>query len=205
MGAEKLNRVDTALIELGVAEWRLEAESGDAYVAHAFPGGVLVAVIDGLGHGPDAAAAASAAVDALTLHAPEPPEELLIACHEALRPTRGAVISLASLRDGGSMSWAGVGNVQGALVRGRADEPVQLLTTLGGILGHAVPNCRAVAMGLVPGDALVFTTDGVRSGAAGIFDRRADAQTNAERVLADSRIGRDDALVLVARYRGERP
>jgi hypothetical protein len=57
---------------------------------------------------------------------------------------------------------------------------------------------------IAPGDTIVFTTDGVRSESIDILDRRAKPQANAERILAVGSTRRDDALVLVARYRAER-
>src|SRR2546427_6905214 len=64
-----------ALIEWGVASLALpgEAESGDRHLVKPVGTGVLVAVVDGLGHGAEAAAAAQAAVAALERHATESP------------------------------------------------------------------------------------------------------------------------------------
>jgi hypothetical protein len=45
------------LLELGWAGTALEAESGDVHVVAEFDHGVLVGVIDGLGHGYEAAVA----------------------------------------------------------------------------------------------------------------------------------------------------
>src|SRR2546422_8836961 len=71
-------------------------ESGDIHVAAPFPKGILVGVIDGLGHGPEAAQAARTAARVLTAHAGEPVQALIQRCHGSLRNTRGAVMSLAS-------------------------------------------------------------------------------------------------------------
>src|ERR1041385_8722514 len=104
-----------------------------------FDGGALVAAIDGLGHGPEAALAARSAADALEHYAREPVVQLLGRCHESLRGTRGAVITLASFSVAtGKMSWAGVGNIEGTLLRaepgeGRVRESVMLV---GGVPGH---------------------------------------------------------------------
>src|SRR5260221_455136 len=85
------------LLEWGVAAMALAGlASGDSSVVQPFPGGVLVAVVDGLGHGPEAAAAAQVAVDILTRHADEELLALVKRCHEGMLPTRGAVMSLAS-------------------------------------------------------------------------------------------------------------
>src|SRR5947209_14365503 len=95
-----------------------ETESGDLHVVKDFEGGALVGVVDGLGHGPEAAAAARKAVAALEQRAEEPLIPLVRRCHEHLRGTRGVVMRIASLDTGNnSASWLGVGNVEGILVR----------------------------------------------------------------------------------------
>src|SRR2546425_324718 len=88
------------LIEWGVAGLALpgEARSGDLHLVKPVGTGVLVAVVDGLGHGAEAASAAQAAVAALERHATESPVPLIERCHRALQGTRGAVISMAGLR-----------------------------------------------------------------------------------------------------------
>ncbi len=67
------------LIEWGVAAQPLEgeAESGDLHVVQRFPKGVLVAAVDGLGHGPEAAAAARSAVATLKIMRTNPSSRCL--------------------------------------------------------------------------------------------------------------------------------
>src|SRR5438309_1387114 len=92
-----------------------EKESGDLHLVKQVGRGVLVAAVDGLGHGAEAAAAARAAVAALDRYAEESLSPLVRRCHEALAGSRGVVMSLAYL--GGvqpSLTWLGVGNVEGS-------------------------------------------------------------------------------------------
>src|SRR5215475_5491426 len=95
-----------------------ENQSGDAYVVKALNGDELVAVIDAVGHGKDAAHAAHVAVDALQKCGVATLDSLFRRCHADLRRTRGAAISMARF-DGhrGTMQWLGVGNVAGVLAR----------------------------------------------------------------------------------------
>src|SRR5437773_929428 len=72
-----------------------ETESGDLHLVKSVGSGVLAAVVDGLGHGAEAASAARAAVAVLERHAGESPLPLLQRCHRALIGTRGVVLSLA--------------------------------------------------------------------------------------------------------------
>ena len=197
-----------ALIDWGVATLMLagEQESGDLHLIKPVGTGVLVSVVDGLGHGAEAAAAARAAVAALNRHAQESVLPLLQRCHQALAGTRGVVVSVALFdRADGSMTWLGVGNVEGVLLyadsgrrRGR-----ERLVTRGGIVGSELPPLRAEVFAVAPGDTLILATDGIRSGFADDLAIDGPPQQLADQILARSGKGTDDALVLVARYLGD--
>lgn len=191
------------VVEWGAAGVALAGhESGDVHVVAEFPGGVLVAVIDGLGHGVEAAAAAKAAARVLAAFAGEPIASLVERCHEALRRTRGAVVSLASFdARRSSMTWSGVGNVEGFLLRadGRGRESI---TLRGGIVGYQIPAVRVSELAVSAGDVLVMATDGVRSAFADGLRAQGSPQEIADAVLARHGRGSDDALVFVARYLG---
>src|SRR5690349_17718969 len=93
------NAVRPPALDWGVS-WRAlpgERESGDLHIVKTFATGILVGAVDGLGHGPEAAVAARAAVSVLEEHAEEPLIPLVKRCHEALRRTRGVVLSIASI------------------------------------------------------------------------------------------------------------
>ena len=98
-----------------------ERESGDRYVVQPSGDGLLIAAVDGNGHGAEAAAAAKIAAATLEAHAPESPIALLLRCHEELKGTRGAVMTLAfvDLRDR-TLTWLGVGNVEAVLFHAAA-------------------------------------------------------------------------------------
>src|SRR5882672_3326043 len=108
-----------ALIEWGVATLALpgEAQSGDLYLVKPVGTGVLVAVVDGLGHGAEAATVAQAAVTALERHATESPLRLIERCHRALQGTRGAVIRWRAARalSPGPPRDAGCGDERGGV------------------------------------------------------------------------------------------
>ena len=198
-----------ALIEWGVASLALpgEAESGDRHLVKPVGTGVLVAVVDGLGHGAEAASAAKAAVAALERHASESPVRLIEHCHRALQGTRGAVMSVAALnRHDRSMTWVGVGNVEGLLVYGdgaaRSGASRATLVMRGGIVGSELPRLYPVVLPIAPGDTLFFATDGIREGFAEGLSPEAAPQQLADQILARYGKGTDDALVVVARYLG---
>lgn len=187
-----------------------ETVSGDQHVVAAFPGGMLVGVLDGLGHGPSAQAAARAAIDVLELAPGDPVESLVNRCHRALGRFRGVVMSLASFDLATQqMTWLGVGNVEGALLRSlmRAGAPRETLLVRGGVVGQSVPALRPSCLSVGPDDVVVFATDGIDSDFvdARLLDdvRRGVAlRSVADGILERHGTVRDDALVLVARCVG---
>ncbi|HZZ88679.1 MAG TPA: SpoIIE family protein phosphatase [Caulobacteraceae bacterium] len=186
----------------GVASHAYPGEQvcGDAHVVAPFDGGVLTGVIDGLGHGAEAARASQAAVASLTQTAGRPLTDAVAACHADLRRTRGAALALAMFHPAeGRMSWIGVGNVEAVLftVSGR-----QTIVPRAGVVGYQVPSLRETSLPLAVGDVLIVASDGVSSR---FCERRplADDPEAAARALLDAYgIARDDGMVLVARYLG---
>ncbi len=202
-----MDQVDSTLIEWGAAASALpgQAVSGDRFVVAPFPGGVLAAVIDGLGHGEAASQAAEIAVAILSQYASEPVVALVQRCHEALLRTRGAVMSLASFHGwDNEMTWLGVGNVEGVLFRAdaKAKPPRETILLRGGTVGYRLPPLRESVLPVAPGDTLIFVTDGIRSRFAEDLELRNTLQQIADGILSGHGKRTDDALVLVVRYLG---
>jgi negative regulator of sigma-B (phosphoserine phosphatase) len=195
-------------LEWGVACRPLPGQSvcGDVAVVRPFDRGVLTAAIDGLGHGAEAARASRTAADLLEQHPGEPLAALFRRCHEALRTTRGAVISLASFHgDTRSLEWVGVGNVEGLLLRAHADQGQKTAENImlhAGLLGMNLPGIRPAVVPLLPGDTLILTTDGIRNDFPRKLVLSDRPQQVADRICARHAKDNDDALVLVVRYLG---
>jgi phosphoserine phosphatase RsbX len=198
----------SSAIEWGVASRALEGQpaSGDISVVHAFPDGVLVAALDGLGHGEEAATAAAVAAKTLEAHAAEPVMTLVQRCHEALRTTRGVAMSVASIDvSQGVVRWLGVGNVEGVLLRRtltRTEAEVPLLLR-SGVVGFQLPSLDVEVLPVSAGDTLIFATDGIQSDFARGLARSLAPQRAAQEILVRHGKTTDDALVLVARYMGD--
>jgi negative regulator of sigma-B (phosphoserine phosphatase) len=183
-----------------------ETRSGDKAVFAPYEGGALVAVVDGLGHGDEAADAADAAAEVLRAHADWEPQALLQRCHESLRGTRGAVITFAWFDLAVTqLRWAGVGNVEARFLRAtdirgaRHAGPV----VLGGVVGFQIPRAlRTSTIDLEPGDAVAFATDGIAADFSAVLDPVLTPQAQAERVLREHGKGSDDALAVVVRFLG---
>jgi len=198
------------LLEWGIAALTLpgETESGDSHVVAPFRDGALVAVVDGLGHGSEAAIAARAAIAVLQRHAGEAAMPLVRHCHEELRRTRGAVLSIASFNGlNNTMTWLGVGNVEGMLFRASATALPQREAILlrGGVVGYQLPPRRETVLTVARGDTMIFVTDGIRDGFAEKSPIGRHTGNVADDILARFARHTDDALVLVARYLGRPP
>ena|SRR5215472_2732131 len=196
-----------SLLEWGVAARPLpgEHESGDHFLVKTSDDGAVIAVVDGLGHGADAAAAARRAVATVEAGARDPIPTLFKRVHDALLGSRGVVMSVAILETRQSrMTWAGVGNVDAWLLRPHehAGKARTSLVPRGGVLGRGVPPLMPVTLAIDPGDLLVFATDGIREGFTEAMSLSDAPQRAASRILATHGKGTDDALVLVAKYLG---
>lgn len=177
-------------------------DSGDESCVHTADDRTTVAVFDGLGHGSEAANAARLGVALIEQSRAHDVVTMIRECHNGLRGTRGAVMSVAMFDSAErTMTWIGVGNVQGSLWCPRSSAWQSLLLRRG-VVGDCLPRLQASVVPVNEGDTLVFTTDGVNPALDDRLLKGDSLHATAERILARCRAGHDDALVLVARYRG---
>lgn len=179
-----------------------QSECGDAFTIQPIPTGFLVAAIDGLGHGRDAARAAKRAVDCIDQSTGLTLPDILRACHQALIGTRGAAISLAQIdiADHG-LSWVGVGNVEGVVLNPVAYQAAtwrgDTLVVRGGVVGYDMPHLQIAHVHFGLGAVLVFATDGIRQGFGNEIHAGRPPQETADQIMSRYDRGTDDALVLV--------
>lgn len=177
-----------------------EQQSGDTAAVAETDGGCTLMLVDGLGHGPGAAEAASAAEQAFHHDPARPLPELMTALHHALRRTRGAAVAVLRLRPGAA-EFRGVGNITAAvLTGGRATQ----LPSRPGVVGLRMddPSGRH-DVAVPPGSTVVLHSDGVDSRWLVESPTHAELppQLLAAGLIRDHRHLRDDAGVLVARLR----
>lgn len=136
-----------------------ETENGDAYHIRHDGSRTLVAVVDGLGHGAGAATASRVALDTLDDWRDEPLDALVLAAHDALRATRGAVMSVALIdRANSRMQFAGVGNISTRVYNSpQAIHPIPINGTLGARLVKVPVWTYSWAEGTI----LIMASDGV--------------------------------------------
>jgi serine phosphatase RsbU (regulator of sigma subunit) len=197
------------VLELGVSARAFAGNpvSGDQYLVARFPEGLLVAVVDGLGHGPEAYSAAKAATTSLAQCAGQPLPDMLGSCHEALKKTRGAALSLGLFHtDRAALSWLGVGNVEAWLIRAdgglATGTAVESLLLRAGVVGYRLPPLRMSTLPLFAGDTLILATDGIKGLQPRTLAPQAEPQELAQSILSQHGKNNDDALVVVVRYQG---
>ncbi|MZF89190.1 SpoIIE family protein phosphatase [Streptomyces sp. SID5643] len=136
--------------------------SGDAWGWVRAGDRVTLMLADGLGHGPEAARASSAAVTALHRWAHLSPAESLRRLHDALRDTRGAAVAVAQLDLwAGRLRFAGIGNVGARLRTGGA---WRALLSRPGIVGvHRPATLREEEAAWTDDPLLILHTDGLPS------------------------------------------
>jgi len=204
---------ETALcVETGLAKRQFAGEPccGDAALVRSLGEGTLLVVVDGLGHGPEAASASDQALHTLA-HCDRPElSSLFSEVHAALRGSRGAVMSLAFLEErSGLLRWGGVGNVEGVVFFAQAGpgRKRDYIPWRPGILGQRQPSAWAESsLRLRPRDIIVLATDGIQEAfCESVLNRDLAAPLLAERILADFGRTSDDALVLVAKIVAKAP
>jgi len=178
-----------------------ETINGDMWASFAAgPNEHRVAVIDGAGHGLEAARAASAARDEILRHPGLPLDEVLRRCHSALKGSRGAVMTLISIQlDTLILTAAGIGNIESQVFSGGKTTH---LVTQRGMLGANVPTVRPTVAELNGSWLLVMHSDGVRArfslaDAVPLSGNSIAPQALADSILNDYGRGDDDATVLV--------
>jgi len=206
MKPEKIG-LNSKVIELGV--WTRpssgEVENGDSYLVKTHDDFVVIGVTDGLGHGKEASLAGRIAMDCMDSNSCDSLISIFQHCHEALKSTRGAVMSLASFHTTtNTMAWLGVGNIAGVLIRASVSPVPQRETILlrGGVVGLQLPQLYATEMSVSTGDTLIFATDGISRSFADNLNIQDSPQRIADRIGSQFWTSTDDALVVVARYRG---
>jgi len=183
-----------------VAPYPGETDIGDAWSCAAADDGCSVLVVDGSGHGIEAARAAATAVEVFVQHRSEDGVRIVERIHRALAATRGAAVALARIdRAGGLLRYVGVGNIAGILVGAGA---AHHLVSNNGTAGHGTPRIREFVYPLAAALLLVMHSDGLGSRWSlgdypGLIMQHPGLVAGV--LYRDHRRGRDDASVVALR------
>jgi anti-sigma regulatory factor (Ser/Thr protein kinase) len=138
-----------------------QSVSGDRWGFASPPLGPTLMAVDGSGHGPQAEAAADAAIAAFERHAAEDCVPLIESLHRALAPTRGGAVAVARIDSAkGMLRFVGVGNIAGVLV---SEGKLQRMVSHNGVLGHIAPRIREFTYPFKGGVTLLMHSDGLSS------------------------------------------
>lgn len=155
-----LTSVEAELCVAGISlPKRGETEIGDSWTSDANRDSTTVAVIDGLGHGPQAALASSAGVRAFRERSGSTLEALFQDMHAALRPTRGAAVGVAQVDPERSVvEFVGVGNIGASIV---TEKTTRRTVSLPGIVGHEMRKVQKFSYPWSADALLVLYSDGL--------------------------------------------
>jgi len=191
---------DTKEIQIGAVSRPKpgEIECGDHYVIVENGDEYIIAVADGLGHGPDAAVASQAACKYISENSSEGLKKMLLGCSQAISHSRGAALIIIRINTAShELSYIGIGNVEMQSVSQESIRPVNVP----GIVGRQIN--RSLYMSshqLNKGDILAIFTDGI-SGRFGLKEySKLDAQALAETILEKHSKDHDDATCVTIRY-----
>ena len=181
-----------------------EEACGDGWAVASDENGATLLAADGLGHGPEAARAADAAIGALRAQPGCGATRLVEEAHAALRVTRGAALAAARIDyASGELRFAGIGNIGACVVDG---ETRRALVSHNGIVGHNMRKVQEFAVPCPPGALCIMYSDGIQTqwdleDYPGLHART--PALIAAMLMRDFSRRRDDALVLVVRRRGQ--
>ena len=135
-----------------------ERVSGDAVVIRPLEHGLFAAIIDVLGHGPEAHELTHVIHAFLDRHATTDVSSLIKRLHQRLKGTRGAAVGLCAIDSAtGSTHYVGIGNTS---IR-RFGESETRLVSQDGVLGQNMRTPLLQSLKLEPGELILLYTDGV--------------------------------------------
>ncbi len=177
---------------------------GDRYFVEYHGNNLLMAVIDGLGHGTEAAKTGKIAISTLQDYSHNPNLTKLVQyCHKELRHTRGVVMSLASITPSTrELSWIGIGNVNGVLIRPdkMGTDSVKYMRLNRGVVGLQLPSLTVKKYSYANNSLLIMNTDGVKNDYTNSIDSHSSTDHIAKNIISNYSYNTDDALVLTARF-----
>jgi|SRR6185437_2440528 len=139
-----------------------EMACGDGFFSRVTPNHIKLFLGDGLGHGPEAAKAKSAAGEAFHGCEDTDPVQMLRSINAAVKKTRG-LVGTAAILDLESKKWkiCGVGNITTKIAT--ADN-IKNYMSYNGIIGMNIPNTlNAQEIEMEKGQTIIMCSDGLKS------------------------------------------
>lgn len=179
-----------------------ESVAGDSWLLQGEGDYRTILVVDGLGHGPNAARAARAATEAFAAKPSAAPAALMEICHSALTTTRGAAGAAARIvlaKNQGS--FAGIGNIA---CRVETTGERRQLVSHSGTLGHVMRRVQEFEFAFPAGALLILHSDGLTThwtsaDYPGLMSKHAGLIAGV--LYRDHERGSDDVTVVVLKNR----
>jgi anti-sigma regulatory factor (Ser/Thr protein kinase) len=163
--------------------------------------GRTIMLVDGSGHGVEAARAAEAAIRTFETNASQAGcKDLVEGIHRALTPTRGAAVAVARIDSAaGVIRFAGLGNISAVLA---SEGKPRHMVSLNGTAGHVAPRIREFTYEFTGEPLVIMHSDGLTSRwdlahYPGLAAQHPSLIAGV--LLRDHRRSRDDASVVVIR------
>jgi anti-sigma regulatory factor (Ser/Thr protein kinase) len=193
---------EPARLEIGAVCEPIRGEEvcGDAWAIRSIPDGMLMLVVDGLGHGMLANEAAQEATRVLAETRSVEPHHIILEVHAALKKTRGAAMAIAKLElDNRVLKFAGVGNISASIVSAGSTRG---LLSHNGTLGQIATRVQEFTYPWNPQGMVIMHSDGLATKwnleeYPGIWTKH--ASIIAAILHRDFSRGRDDVTVFVAK------
>jgi signal transduction histidine kinase len=171
-------------------------ESGDQVAAWQQGGRRILCLIDGLGHGPLAAASAKYAIDLIGHNLRLPLPALLRRCDDALQGRRGLSLAIVLVTED-QLEFVGIGNVRARLVGRRS----VCLSCSPGIVGAGLKRIRTESFPLTGGDIVVLYSDGLDERVPMVLEKGTNLATAATTTVRQHGHLDDDVSMLAYRHR----
>jgi anti-sigma regulatory factor (Ser/Thr protein kinase) len=188
------------LLGAALATYPGETVCGDNWTWQDTVSGRTIMLVDGSGHGIEAARAAETAIQAFSQNADAECVELVERIHGALAPTRGGALAVARIDTAAHVvRFVGVGNISALLVNGGK---ARHMISHNGTAGHVAPRIREFTYEFADDPLVILHSDGLTSrwdlaGYPGIAAQHPALIAGV--LLRDHRRGRDDASVVAMR------
>ncbi len=174
--------------------------NGDSYLLLEKELEDLVVIADGLGSGELAFNASQKAMEVVRTYQSIPLQEIIFNCHNGLKGTRGAVMSLCRItKSQNRLSYIGIGNITLQIIE---TDKIVRPPSMWGMVGHVLTRFKTFDLSYKKGDWAAFYSDSIRPD----FDFRpyitqfGDPQSVAEAVLSDLTPVKDDFTLIMINF-----
>ena len=179
-----------------------ETVCGDGLLVEAVNGGLLVSVVDGLGHGPMAGIAADAFVASVRQDLTRSLESMMLSASGALNGTRGAAAGIMRIDETRRrVEFTGVGNIEVHSVSDPSIRPV----CAPGIVGGRVRKLIPFEYALPERALLALCSDGISSRLHLADFAHLEPQAIADALMSEHGKSHDDATCIVILHTTEEP